>query len=249
MKKLLTILFLLPVFCALAQPEVFSTKKGNLEITPVFHAALVMQWNGVTVYADPYGGAERYKSMKAPDVIVITHEHGDHLDEATLGGLDLSKTELFAPQKVVDQLKNKTFAKITVLANGQNATYKNIKIEAVGAYNIPEETARHKKGVGDGYVLTFGGKRIYLSGDTDGTPDMRALKNIDVAFVCMNPPYTMDVAPAADAVLAFKPAVVYPYHYRQPGNKFSDVEQFKKLVNDQNPKIDVRLRNWYTAAQ
>ncbi len=246
MKYFILILFLLPFSLAFAQPDVFSTKKGNLEITPVFHAALVMQWNGVTVYADPYGGAERYKGMKAPDVIVITHEHGDHLDEATLGGLDLTKTELIAPQKVVDQLKNKTFAKITVLSNGQNETVKSIKIEAVGAYNIPEETARHKKGVGDGYVLNFGGKRVYVSGDTDGTPDMRSLKNIDVAFVCMNPPYTMDVGPAAAAVLAFKPAVVYPYHYRQPGNKFSDTENFKKLVNDKDPKIDVRLRNWYT---
>ncbi len=249
MKNLCTILFLLPFSLAFAQPEIFSTKKGNLEITPVFHAALVMQWNGVTVYADPYGGAERYKSMKMPDVIVITHEHGDHLDESTLSGLDLTKTELIAPQTVIDQLKNKTFAKITALKNGQSLTVKNIRIEAVGMYNIPEETARHKKSAGNGYVLNFGGKRVYVSGDTDGTPDMRSLKNIDVAFVCMNPPYTMDVAPAADAVLAFKPAVVYPYHYRQPGNKLSDIEQFKKLVNAKDSKIDVRLRNWYTQLQ
>ncbi len=246
MKYKLAILFLLPFSVVFAQTDVFPTKKGNLEITPVFHAALMLQWNGLTVYADPYGGSERYKNSKAPDLIVITHEHGDHLDEATLSGLDLTKTELIAPQKVVGQLKNKSFAKITVLQNGQSSNFKSIKVEAVGMYNIPEETARHKKGVGNGYVLTFGGKRVYISGDTDDTPDMRALKNIDVAFVCMNPPYTMDVAPAADAVLAFKPAVVYPYHYRQPGNKLSDIELFKKLVNDKDPKIDVRLRNWYT---
>jgi L-ascorbate metabolism protein UlaG (beta-lactamase superfamily) len=249
MKYFLLVLFLLPFSLVFAQPEVFQTKKANLEITPVFHAALIMQWNGVTVYADPYGGVERYKNQKAPDVVLITHEHGDHLDETTLNGLDLTKTELIAPQKVIDQLKNKTFAKITVLGNGQNLTIKNIKIEAVGMYNLPEETARHKKGAGNGYVVNFGGKRVYLSGDTDGTPDMRALKNIDVAFVCMNPPYTMDVAPAADAVLAFKPAVVYPYHYRQPGDKLSDIEMFKKLVNDKDAKIDVRLRNWYTRVQ
>ncbi|RYE32790.1 MAG: MBL fold metallo-hydrolase [Sphingobacteriaceae bacterium] len=130
MKKLLTILFLLPFSVVLAQPESFVTKKGNLEITPVFHAALVIQWNGVTVFADPYGGTERYKNTKAPDVILITHEHGDHLDEATLGGLDLTKTELVAPQKVIDQLKNKTFAKITVLPNGKSLVIKDIKIEA-----------------------------------------------------------------------------------------------------------------------
>lgn len=245
MKSFFLILFLSTFFNAFAQPEVFQTKKGNLQITPVFHAALVMEWDGITVYADPYGGAERFKSFKAPDVVLITHEHGDHLDEATLNGLDLTKTELIAPQKVVDQLKNKTFAKITVLENGQNLSYKNIKIEAVAMYNMPEETARHKKGVGNGYILNLGGKRVYLSGDTDGTPEMRSLKNIDVAFVCMNPPYTMDVAEAANAVLDFKPKVVYPYHYRQPGNKLSDIESFKKMVEDKNPKIDVRLRNWY----
>lgn len=247
MKNFLLILFLLPFSVVFAQSDVLLNKKGNVDIIPIFHAAAVLQWNGEIVYADPYGGAERYKGMKAPDVILITHEHGDHLDEATLSGLDLTKTELIAPQKVVDQLRNKSFAKITVLGNGQNATVKNIKIEAVGMYNIPEETARHKKGVGNGYVVTIGGKRFYFSGDTDGTPDMRSLKNIDVAFVCMNPPYTMDVAPAADAVLAFKPKIVYPYHYRQPANKLSDVELFKKLVNDKDPKIDVRLRNWYQA--
>ena len=245
MKNLLTILFLLSFSAAIAQPEVFETKKGNLEITPVFHAALVMQWNGLTVYIDPYGGAERYKNMKSPDLVLITHEHQDHLDESTLAGIDLTKAELIAPQKVIDQLKNKTFAKITVLGNGQTTSFKGLKIDAVGAYNIPEETARHKKGVGNGYVINFGGKRVYLSGDTDGTPDMRSLKNIDVAFVCMNPPYTMDVSQAADAVLAFKPKVIYPYHYRQPGNKFSDIESFKKMVEDKDPNIDVRLRNWY----
>ena len=246
MKYFFLILFFLPFSILYAQSDIFPTKKGDVEVTPIFHAALNVQWNGLTVYVDPYGGAERYKSMKAPDVVLITHEHGDHLDESTLGGLDLTKTELIAPQKVVDMLKNKTFAKITVLGNGQNTTVKNIKIEAIGMYNIPEETARHKKGVGNGYVITLGGKRFYFSGDTDGTPEMRSLKNIDVAFVCMNPPYTMDVAPAADAVLAFKPKVVYPYHYRQPGNKLSDIEEFKKLVNDKDPQIDVRLRNWYT---
>ena len=154
-KYFFAILFLLPFSSVFAQADVFQTKKGNLETTPVFHAALVLQWNGLTIFADPYGGAERYKGMKAPDLIVITHEHGDHLDETTLSSLDLSKTELVAPQKVVDQLKNKSFAKITVLPNGKDYTFKNIKIESVGTYNIPEETARHKKGVGNGYVFAL----------------------------------------------------------------------------------------------
>lgn len=245
MKNFFTILFLLPFSFVFAQSDILTTKNGNLAIIPVFHAAVVLQWDNLNIYIDPDGGAERYKTMKAPDLILITHEHSDQLEEATLDGLNLTKTELIAPQNVIDQLKNKAFAKITVLENGKNLTFKNIKIQTVGIYNLPEATARHQKRAGDGYVLNLGDKRVYFSGDTDGTPEMRSLKNIDIAFVCMNPPYAMDVEQAAAAVLAFKPAVVYPYHYRQPGNKFSDIEKFRKLVNDKDSKIDVRLRNWY----
>jgi L-ascorbate metabolism protein UlaG (beta-lactamase superfamily) len=113
-------------------------------------------------------------------------------------------------------------------------------------YNLPESAdAKHTKGRGNGYVLKLGGKTVYISGDTAGIPEMRGLKNIDVAFVCMNLPYTMDVPEAAAAVLDFKPKIVYPYHYRG-ANGFSDTEAFKKLVNASNTSIDVRLRNWYS---
>jgi L-ascorbate metabolism protein UlaG (beta-lactamase superfamily) len=115
-------------------------------------------------------------------------------------------------------------------------------------YNLPEAAdASHPKGRGNGYVLTLGGKNVYLSGDTEDIAEMRALRGIDVAFVCMNLPYTMDVPQAAQAVLAFKPGIVYPYHYRGE-NGLSDVAGFKKTVNAANPKIDVRLRNWYPTA-
>ncbi|MEO8732935.1 MAG: MBL fold metallo-hydrolase, partial [Flavobacteriales bacterium] len=118
-------------------------------------------------------------------------------------------------------------------------------ITAMPMYNLPDSpTAFHPKGRGNGYVLTFGGKRIYISGDTQGIPEMRALKNIDIAFVCMNLPYTMDVDEAADAVLAFKPKVVYPYHYRGK-DRFSDVKKFKALVNAKDPAIEVRQEDWY----
>ena len=114
-------------------------------------------------------------------------------------------------------------------------------------YNLPESpTAMHTKGRGNGYVLNIGGKNIYLSGDTQGIPEMRSLKDIDVAFVCMNLPYTMDVKEAADAVLAFKPKIVYPYHYRGRGG-LSDVNAFKSLVDAGNKGIEVRLRDWYPA--
>jgi L-ascorbate metabolism protein UlaG (beta-lactamase superfamily) len=112
-------------------------------------------------------------------------------------------------------------------------------------YNLPETPeSRHPKGRGNGYVLTFGNKKVYLSGDTSGIQEMRSLKNIDVAFVCMNLPYTMDVDEAASAVIDFKPKVVYPYHYRGQ-NGLNDTEKFRKLVNEGNKNIEVRLRNWY----
>jgi L-ascorbate metabolism protein UlaG (beta-lactamase superfamily) len=123
----------------------------------------------------------------------------------------------------------------------------NIRVEAIPMYNLPESPDnRHTKGRGNGYVLTIGGKRIYISGDTEAIPEMRTLKNIDVAFVCMNLPYTMDVDQAADGVLDFVPKVVYPYHYRGKGG-LSDIDKFKALVNKKNTNIDVRLRNWYPA--
>ena len=130
----------------------------------------------------------------------------------------------------------------TALANGETKSLHEIKIEAVPMYNLtPERLKFHNKGRGNGYVLTLGGKRVYISGDTEDIPEMRALKNIDIAFVCMNLPYTMDVNQAAGAVREFRPRIVYPYHYRG-----SDVEKFKSLVgNDRG--VEVRLRDWYKA--
>ncbi|MEX0968502.1 MAG: MBL fold metallo-hydrolase [Bacteroidia bacterium] len=229
---------------ALCQKQTITAKEGTITITPVFHGSLVFQWNGKTIYIDPYGGAERYEVLPPPDLVLITHTHGDHLDPGTLNELDLTNAELLAPQTVVDGLTGVEFKRKTVISNGEATNWNAVKIEAIPMYNLPEG-GRHKKGDGNGYVLTVGDKRIYISGDTEGTPEMRGLKNIDVAFVCMNLPYTMDVEQAADAVLDFKPAIVYPYHYRGANNRFSDVEKFKTLVSDGSKKIEVRLLNWY----
>jgi L-ascorbate metabolism protein UlaG (beta-lactamase superfamily) len=134
---------------------------------------------------------------------------------------------------------------LVVLKNGDNTMQSGLSISAIPMYNLPESaTAMHTKGRGNGYVLNIGGKNIYISGDTQGIPEMRSLKNIDLAFVCMNLPYTMDIKEAADAVLAFKPKIVYPYHYRGQ-NGLSDVNAFKSLVEAGDKKIEVRLRNWY----
>ena len=217
---------------------------GPLVIQPVQHASLVLTVKGVTIYADP-SGADNYKSIKAPDIILITDIHGDHFDVKTIEVVKTANTILIVPQAVADKLPAADKDHLVILANGKTVTQSGIAIEAIPMYNLPESaTAMHTKGRGNGYVLTIGGKKVYISGDTQGIPEMRALKNIDIAFVCMNLPYTMDVKEAADAVLAFKPNIVYPYHYRGQGG-LSDVNMFKSLVNTGDAKIDVRLRNWY----
>lgn len=245
MKNLLVITFLFTLTTLFAQSETIAIKGGTLSITPVLHSAFVMQFKNKTVYVDPYGGAQLFSKFPAPDLVIITDIHGDHLDKATLGGLNLSKTRLIAPKAVADQLDTIAFKKVTVLGNGETTKWKSVALEALAMYNLPEaENAPHPKGRGNGYVLTVGGKRIYISGDTEDIPEMRQLKNIDAAFVCMNLPYTMDINQAADAVLEFKPKVVYPFHYRG-SEGFSDVEQFKKMVNEKDASIEVRLLKWY----
>jgi L-ascorbate metabolism protein UlaG (beta-lactamase superfamily) len=226
-------------------PDIFQTNKGALTIQPIQHASLVLSWNGLTIYVDPAGGAAYFKGIAAPDMILITDIHGDHFDIKTLDSLKTSTTVLVLPKAVADKLPADYKSIQVVLNNGDHKDLSGISITAIPMYNLPESpTAMHTKGRGNGYVLTIGGKNIYLSGDTQGIPEMRALRNIDVAFVCMNLPYTMDVPEAADAVLAFAPKIVYPYHYRGKGG-FSDVNAFKKLVDAGNKGIEVRLRNWY----
>ncbi|WP_069658406.1 MBL fold metallo-hydrolase [Arcticibacter eurypsychrophilus] len=230
-------------FLASAQQpsDKIKTNTGPLTISPVQHASLVITWNNKTIYVDPTGTAATYKNFKAPDLILITDIHPDHLDPKIIDTLNTSKALFIVPQAVADLLPGVEAEKITVLNNGNEATKLDIKITAIPMYNIPETPdSRHPKGRGNGYILNIGGKNIYISGDTGDTKEMRALKNIDVAFVCMNLPYTMDINHAASGVLAFKPAIIYPYHH-----KGQDIKAFKKLVNDKNPKIEVRLRNWY----
>lgn len=233
-------------FAQLPKPDEIATSKGPLKIQPLNHATLALTWNGKTIYADPYQAPKTFVGIAKPDLIVITDIHGDHFDPASLDALDLTNTVIVAPQAVADKMSDALKAKTTVLANGATTEKLGISITAIPMYNPPETAdSRHTKGRGNGYVLKMGGKSVYLSGDTSGIPEMKALKNIDVAFVCMNLPYTMDINEAATSVLAFKPKVVYPYHYRGQGG-FSDTEAFKKLVNEKDGKIDVRVRDWYT---
>ncbi|HEY4151161.1 MAG TPA: MBL fold metallo-hydrolase [Chitinophagaceae bacterium] len=226
-------------------PDILPTGKGPLTIQPVQHASLVLSVQGITIYVDPAGGADYYKGLAAPNIILITDIHGDHFDPKTLDAIKTAATVLVVPQVVADKLPAADKEKLVILKNGDNSTQSGISIAAIPMYNLPESpTAMHTKGRGNGYVLGIGGKNIYISGDTQGIPEMRALKNIDVAFVCMNLPYTMDIKEAADAVLAFKPKIVYPFHYRGQGG-LSDVNGFKSLVEAGDKSIEVRLRNWY----
>ncbi|WP_262697296.1 MBL fold metallo-hydrolase [Hymenobacter rigui] len=209
---------------------------------------MVLSWSGKTIYVDTYGGAAAYEGLTAPDVVLITDIHPDHMDPKTLSGLNTSNAVFLVPAAVAQQLPAEYKGRVRILSNGQQLDTLGLRVMAVPMYNLPETPdSRHPKGRGNGYVLTLGGKNVYLSGDTEDTREMRALRNIDVAFVCMNLPYTMDVQQAAQGVLAFKPGIVYPYHYRGE-NGLSDVAAFQKMVQAKNKKTDVRLRNWYPAA-
>lgn len=251
MKKLYTIglLVLLALMQVQAQSDQIKAKKGKITINPVLHASMVLQWNGKTIYVDPYGGADRYAKYPKPDLILITDIHGDHMHKKTLKALDIKNAEVIAPQAVIDRLNKEDvkFApkKYHALANGKSKKRLGIKVKAIPMYNLPETAkSRHPKGRGNGYIVTLGGKKLYISGDTEDIKEMRALKNIDIAFVCMNLPYTMKVEQAASAVLEFKPKIVYPFHFRGKGG-FSDVKKFKSIVNKGDKKIEVRLREWY----
>lgn len=249
MKKiLLTILAAAGVLSAQAQrtmPDLEMARNGQLSVQPINHASLVFNYSGKNIYVDPAGDASNFEGLLPPDLIVITDIHGDHLDIKTIEAINTQKATFIVPQAVADKLPASINKKnIVVLANGKRTTESGVMIDAIPMYNLPESAdAMHTKGRGNGYVLTIGGKKIYISGDTADIPEMKSLKGIDIAFVCMNLPYTMDVKTAASAVLAFKPAAVYPYHY-----KGQDTNEFKKLVSEGNPEIDVRLRNWYPDA-
>lgn len=244
MKKF--IILLLITFPVISYAQRIDTDIVNgISIQPIVHGTLVLTYNDKTVYVDPYGGAEKFNGLATPDIILITDIHGDHLNLKTLEGLDISKATFVTPKAVADKLPDAMKKQLVVINNAETKKVHDISIEAIPMYNLREEALKfHDKGRGNGYVLNFGETRVYISGDTEDIPEMRALENIDIAFVCMNLPFTMPVASAADAVLDFKPKIVYPYHYRgRP--EISDTSLFKKLVNDKSSKIEVRLRDWY----
>lgn len=228
--------FLAAALTAMGQTQTFDTSAGPVKITPLNHASTLIEAGGKTIYLDP-AKPVKFSGMTKADLILITDIHGDHMDPDSIKDVTRSETEIFAPPAVV-----KTVTTAKPIANGESKTWQGWTIEAIPAYNLKRgpEAGKffHDKGRGNGYVLTYGGKRFYFSGDTEGVPEMRALKNIDVAFICMNLPYTMPPDEAADAVKAFHPKIVIPYHYRG-----SDLSVFQKGL--EGTGIEVRLLEWY----
>lgn len=217
----------------------------RLSIRPIEHATTVVEWGDITIYIDPVGGAAAFEGQKKADLVLITDIHGDHLSVETLEELNIGAAKIIAPQAVAEKLPEAFTPLIDILNNGETKERFGVLVEAVPMYNLREEALNfHPKGRGNGYVITLGQQRLYFSGDTEDIPEMRALKNIDKAFVCMNLPYTMTEESAADAVLEFKPKQVYPYHYRgQPD--VSDVNKFKSLITASDSAIEVIQLDWY----
>ena len=218
------------------EQDVIKTSVGDLTITCIGHGTLMFSFNGKIIHVDPVGQEADYAEMPKADLILITHEHGDHLDPAAIKTLSKQETQL-----VLTKACSQSVTDGTVMDNGDVKTIAGLKIEAVPAYNIVHQWSAgkpyHPEGQGNGYVITFGDKRVYVAGDTENTPEMKELKNIDVAFLPMNVPYTMTPEMVADAAEAFKPKILYPYHCSQ-----TDPNSLVDLLKDVKG-IEVRIRN------
>jgi L-ascorbate metabolism protein UlaG (beta-lactamase superfamily) len=216
------------------------TNEGEVVIHPLNHATFVMSWQDKMIYVDPVG-TTNFPGLPRPDLILLTHSHADHFSTQTLASVVQTNTVILATLAVYNQMNAALPVKrlTQVLTNGAVTNVLGLKVEAVPAYN-----SNHPRGEGNGYVLTLGGRRIYISGDTGDVPEVRAIPNVDVAFVCINVPFTMTVSQAASVVRAFRPRVVYPYHYRNQGGTFTDLADFKRQVGT-DFGIEVRVRKWY----
>jgi L-ascorbate metabolism protein UlaG (beta-lactamase superfamily) len=219
------------------EAETIETSMGTLRITPIWHGTLALQINDTVVVVDPWSKAPAERLPKA-DLILITDMHQDHFDKEAIAQVRKAESVILAPQVVVDKLPA-----AELLANGEEVTKQGIGILAVPMYNEkrgPEEGKLfHDKGRGNGYLLRFGETQIYISGDTECIEEMRALTDIDMAFVCMNLPYTMPPEEAAECIKAFRPKVMVPYHYRG-----SDLGVLEKALEGE-AGIELRVRDFY----
>ena len=213
------------------QMDTIKTSNGNLEITFIGHGTLMFSFGGKVIHVDPWTRFTDYKDLPKADVILVTHEHMDHLDKKAIDTLKKDDTQI-----ILTETCSKQIGEGTVMKNGDIKTVSGFKIEAVPAYNLASDTRFHPKGVGNGYIITFGDKKVYVAGDTENTPEMRELKGIDIAFLPMNLPYTMTPEMVADAAKAFRPKILYPYHYGE-----TDTSKLVDLLKDEKD-IEVRIR-------
>jgi len=216
--------------------DAFRTSAGELVITVVGHATLMMTWGGKVLHIDPVTGQADYAKLPKADLILVTHEHADHLDPAAIGLIRTRGTAVLAPETAARRIPGSI-----VLANGDVRTVQGVRIEAVPAYNLVHMRKPgvpfHPRGIGNGYIVTFGDTRVYIAGDTENTPEMKWLKGIDIAFLPMNLPYTMTPEMVADAAKAFRPKILYPYH-----TGGTDTGRLVNLLRDADG-IDVRTKN------
>jgi L-ascorbate metabolism protein UlaG (beta-lactamase superfamily) len=217
------------------EKDVFPTAQGDLEITFLGHGTLMMAFGGKTIHVDPYGDVADYSTLPKADLVLVTHEHFDHMDLKALKAILKPDTVVVAAGPCAGALP-----KAVIMANGGRRTALGMTIEAVPAYNIvhkrPDGQPFHPKGSGNGYIITFSEKRVYIAGDTENIPEMMAVRDIDVAFLPMNLPYTMTPEMAAEAARAFRPRILYPYHFGD-----TDASMLVKLLRTEKD-IEVRIR-------
>ncbi|MBN2713864.1 MAG: MBL fold metallo-hydrolase [Planctomycetes bacterium] len=216
--------------------DTFKTDKGELAISFIGHGTLMLEWDGMVIHVDPWSKLGDYSKLPKADLILITHHHQDHLDPAAIKATSKGDTKM-----VLTETCAKSVEGGIVMKNGDKKTVGGIAIEAVPAYNLVHKRdngeAFHPKGVGNGYVLTLGSLRVYIAGDTEDIPEMAKLKNIDIAFLPMNLPYTMTPEMAAKAAKSFMPKIFYPYHFGE-----TDTSKLVALLKD-TPEIEVRIRD------
>ena len=241
MNRIIALIMLLILTCPFAASartpfaaDTIKTSAGDLTITFIGHASLMFDFAGKIIQVDPFSKVADYTALPKADIILITHDHYDHLDLPALNSVRTPHTDVVLTQTCAKQVKGGI-----VMHNGEVKTVQGVKIEAVPAYNLihmgDNNQPFHPKGVGNGYILTFGDKRIYMAGDTENTPEVKALRDIDVAFLPMNLPYTMTPEMVADAARAFRPKILYPYHYGE-----TDPAKLVDLLKD-DKDIEVRI--------
>jgi L-ascorbate metabolism protein UlaG (beta-lactamase superfamily) len=218
--------------------DTIATSKGELVMTFIGHASLMFEFNNLVIQVDPVAEEGDYSLLPKADIVLITHHHGDHFDTEALQMILKKDTRVFLAPKCS---WSSAIGSSVVMKNGDVQQASGITIEAVPAYNMKHMRSPgspfHPKGEGNGYILTVGDKRIYIAGDTENTPEMKALHHIDVAFLPMNLPYTMTPEMVADAVMAFKPVLLYPYHFGS-----TDTGILVKLLEN-SPATEVRIRD------